>query len=631
MRSATRDLVGGVGLIALTFLAYVPVFDAGFIWDDIQVYILENPLLTAPDGLRRIWLTRDAVDYYPFTLSTFWLEWRLWGDAAGGYHVFNVLLHAVSALLIWRILRRLHVPAPWLSAALFAVHPVNVESVAWISQRKNTLSAVFFFAAILSYLRFEASRLRAWLAVSLLSFALALLSKTSVVMLPLALLGLAWWQRGAISRRDVSNAVPFFVLALALGAVTVVFQERVTVGGHAYDGSFLSRFALAGRAIGFYVYKALVPLDLSLVYPRWRMAAGSPVAYVPLLLCLALAMTLWRFRRRMRAPLFAFAYFVLMLAPVLGFVDIGYMQFSYVADHWQYFSIISVIGGAVALAHAGLARLRWRRPLSLAAAAVVLVGCFALTWRQSRIYDNENTAWSDTIAKNPNAWNAHARLGSWAREHGDVPRATQHYLRAVELNPTYAQGHQVLGTLYAQMNMGPQATEHFKRALELQPDSAEAHANYGHYLAGRQRFDAAYAHLTRALALQPANAKTHSDLGFVLQSLGRLEEAAGHYMKALNVAQDADAAFNLGVIRSRQGRVAEAVAALETALRLRPTDIETRLTLAEQYAAQQQPQRAIALAQEALRLAQGADQRQLAARIQAQLQTYRTSVPPSQR
>ena len=311
-RAARRFLPAAL-IVGAALLAYWPVFRAGFVWDDDK-FLTENPLIRASDGLRRFWFTAEPPDYFPLTSSMLWFEWRLWGPHAFGYHVVNVLLHAASAVLLWRALLRLKVPGAWLAGLLFAVHPVAVESVAWITERKNTLPMVFYLASILAFLRFEdgcshhddsfhhddttsTTHGTPLYLLSLVLFLLALLAKTSVVMLPAVLLLCAWWRRGKVAARDLLRTVPFFALALALGLVTVWFQYHSDIAGEVVrTDSLAARAAGAGWAIWFYLYKALLPVNLCFCYPRWTTSASLP-AFVPGLLFLAMLLLFAAFRR----------------------------------------------------------------------------------------------------------------------------------------------------------------------------------------------------------------------------------------------------------------------------------------------------------------------------------------------
>ncbi len=389
-------------LMILTFLAYQPVWHAGFIWDD-DTFLTSNSVIKDPGGLRKLWLTASTPDYFPVTSSMLWLEWRVWGANPLGYHLVNVLLQSLSAVLLWRVLQRLKIPGAVLAAAIFAVHPVNVESVAWITERKNTLAMVFYLAAILCWLKLEDSGRWRWRGPALACFAFALLSKTAVVPLPLVLLGIAWARRGRVDWRDAWRIAPFFILAAVLAAVTMWFQSHRAIADESVrTDDFWARLAGAGWAVGFYFYKAVCPVNLAFVYPRWQIDPRNPWVYVPLALLAASFCLCWRIRRGWTRPAFlALGYFVVMLLPVLGFVNIYFMRYSLVADHWQYFAII----GPIVLAAAWI-----KKPV---VAALLVLVLSILTWRQCRIYANEEALWRATLRLNPQCWLAHGNLGEY--------------------------------------------------------------------------------------------------------------------------------------------------------------------------------------------------------------------------
>ena len=349
---ASKTLAAGALIVVLTCVAYLPAMQGGFIWDDDEL-VTDNALVHAPDGLYRLWFTDQPIDYWPLTYTSFWFEWRLWGMHPTGYHVTNVLLHIAAAFLIWAILHRLSIPGAFLAALLFAVHPVNVESVAWIAQRKNTLAIVFFLLSILWYLSAEERRAKfsnwLWYGLSLLAFLLAMLSKGSVAILPVLLLGIVWWQRRRITIADLLRTMPFFAVAIILAAVNVWFQKH---GADAVfrEANFAQRLSGAVAAVWFYLGKALAPINLIFVYPQWSIETNNLLWWLPPIAAAMVTALLWLRRNSPcgRAILFAWGFFCVALAPVMGFTDVYFMKYSLVADHYEHIAIIAVVALAAA-------------------------------------------------------------------------------------------------------------------------------------------------------------------------------------------------------------------------------------------------------------------------------------------
>ena len=574
------------GLVALLFglalLVYAPAMTGGFIWDD-KVLFSESPLIKAPDGLYRYWFTTEAPDYWPLTYTTLWVDWRLWGENTAGSHVENILLHAVNAVLVWLILKRLRIPGAYLASVLFAVHPVNVESVAWICQRKNTLSLLFYLLALLWYLRSTVARGVRWYVFSVVAFALSLLAKTSGVMLPFVMLGCVWWANGRITRKDLLRTVPYFVIAVALGAVAVWFMSHRSIGADIVrDDGLLSRLVIAGLAVWFYLWKAIAPLDLSFVYSHWGAAdVSSVVAYLPLAALAGCFGVFWRYRRTWgRAWLFTLAFFVVNLAPVLGFFDIYFMRYSLVADRWQYVSIIAVValvaaGVTTLLSGARLSRVR------LPAAGAVVLALACLAWNQASIYKNEMTLWRDTLKKNRQAWMPRTYLGVLLMRKGKLEEAKDHFERAISIEPNFAKAHTNLGIALHLLGRPQEAVAAHEEALRLKPDYASAHTNLANALLRLGRAKAAATHYEQALRLRPGRAEPHRNLAGALLRLGRLKEAVDHYEKALQLKAGLPKVHNnLANALLRLGHLKEAVAHYEKALRLKSDYVTAHNNLA---------------------------------------------------
>ena len=604
-------LVGG------TIIAYLPVWHAGLIWDD-RSFVIDNPLIHRADGLYQFWFSTQPVDYYPVTSTMLWVEWRLWGANPLGYHVVNVLLHALSAVVLWRVLRGVKLPGAWLAAAIFAVHPVNVESVAWIAERKNALAMVFFLLSLLCTLRFDPVPVasdgapqdpgvqRRWYWLSLAAFLLALLSKTVVAPMPLLLLGLAWWRRGRVERRDLWRSLPFFAAAVGVGLISFWFQAHRAIGTDIVrTDSFWARLAGAGWAVWFYLYKAALPVGLSTIYPRWQIDGGQWWSYLPGLLVLAVLVTCGRYRRSWgKGPLLGLGYFVVMLLPVLGFLDIGFMAMSLVADHWQYFAII----GPISLAAAAIAMLARsprpeRRSPAVAMGGALLLALGVLTWRQSAIYADPATFWRAAITANPDAWLAHNNLGSAIFEQGQVDEAIAHFQRALEIQPDYARAHYNLAGILREKGQLDQAAIHFQRALEIQPAYSMAHYNLGEILRQEGRLDEAIAHFRRAVEIRPDYADAHKALGATLLRKGEMDEAIIHLQRALEIRPDgAEDHNNLAGVLWQQRRVGEAIEHYHKALELRPDYALAHHNFGKLLQQEGQVQEAIAHYQKALEI-----------------------------
>jgi len=493
-----RTAIGIALLVILALTAYGPALRGDFIWDDDQ-YVKENPLLKDADGLRRIWTEpRASLQYYPLVFTSFWVERHLWGLDPLGYHLVNVLLHTLGAGLLWFVLVQLGVPGAWLAAALFALHPVHVESVAWITERKNTLSLPFFLASIAAYVRFSlgdgfssrgqpalpgARAAGGWYLLSLALFALALLSRTTTAVLPAVVLILLWWRNGRLGWRDLAPLLPFLALGAAFGLFTARLEtEHVGALGADWEASPVERVLVAGRIVFFYLTKLLWPADLSFVYSRWQVDARAWWQYLFPAAAAAGVAALWGARGRIgRGHLAAALYFLVCLAPVLGFLKVYPMRFSYVADHFQYFASIGPIVWAAALLDRfssgalggeSLGRLA-RGPggalARRAGTAALLALLWALTWQQSGMYRDPETLWRATIRRNPSAWLAHANLAEILLGRGQAREALEFTTRAVSLKPDDA-GVQVMQGKALLLGGHPaEAIGPLQEALRLQP------------------------------------------------------------------------------------------------------------------------------------------------------------------
>lgn len=595
-----------LALLLATFLAYLPALRAGYVWDDDK-YVTENPVLADAAGLARIWIPGHTPQYYPAVFTTFWIEHALWGLEPAGYHLVNVLLHGLAAVLVWHLAARLRLPGAGFVAALFALHPVHVESVAWVTERKNVLSAVFYLLAALAYLRFLAEhrpgatpappdpvqvrprRAWAWYGLAFGLFVLALLSKTVTCSLPAALILMQLWRRERLNARTLAPLVPLFVVGLVL-ALHTAHLERTLVGADGPEFAFhpLERVLIAGRALLFYPQKLLVPWPLAFVYPRWGLEPQRALAYVPVLVVLAVGVAaMVAYRRGLRGPALALAFFAGTLFPALGFFNVFPMRYSFVADHFQYLASLGFLALVVATA------VRWvtnRTALALAGASV-LAACAGLTWRQCTLYADEETLWRATLAYNTRAWMAQNNLARVLSARGENEEALEHLERALESGP------------------GPRAAEQLRlnRALTL--------AKLGRYEEALRGFE----------ELQRASGGMEVRIAQALDHLGRQEEAEASYRAALAGPNEAGARVPFGLHLLRRGRPQEALEHFERFLAAHPTDVDALMYLADAYAGVGRLDEAIRTAEKARGAARKRGDAHTAGLIEQRLAQYRGS------
>ena len=633
-------LAGAAILAVLALGIYWPALHSGFIWDD-NAMLTGNDLVKLPEGLPYIWFSTVPVDYFPLTLSSFWVEWRLWGLSPAGYHLTNVMLHVGSALVLWRGLAQLRLPGAFLAALLFLVHPVNVESVAWIAERKNTLSMLFFLMSLLLYLRFDErskvqspkSKVRGpkfgvgsqspasrsfpsaplyWL--SLLAFLCSLLSKTAGVMLPFVLLGLAWWRRGRVGKTDLLRALPFFGVALVLGLVTIWFQYHRAISTDViHHRDAWVRLAGAGHAVWFYLWKAVWPINLVFVYPEWKIEPRAYLAWLPDAALVVAFAVLWRFRNGWgRAGLFGLGYFTLVLFPVLGFFSIYFQKYSFVADHWQYFALPAVAAGAAgALSRVQGVESEAQSPkfcsprlsphrvgrgtsivgVMLCGAMLLVLG--VLTWRQQLAYKDEETLWLHTLTQDPKCWMANNNLGTLFQERGQVDEAVSRYRQSIQTQPSQVEAYNNLGLLLFGQGKYDEAMAQFKLALAANPNVAMTHLNIGNVFVKRGQESAAFAEFQTAARLRPDLAEAHNNLGCLLSEGGKPLQAAAEFREALKWRPQYPEAMN-NLDRTLAGKSQEAAA--------QPDSAEAHYQMAVTLGARKQTDEAIRHLREAIRL-----------------------------
>jgi len=568
-----RRLLGAAAIVAAAFLIYWPALNGAFLWDD-NLDLTENPALRDLRGLWRLWFAPPTLDYYPIKFTVQWVQWQLWGGHVVGYHVTNVALHALGGVLLWRVFDRLGLRFAWLGALLFVVHPLAVESVAWIAELKNVLSLPPLLLALLAWLDFDAHGARRDYRRALAWFIVAMLCKTSVVMFPVTLVLFTWWRHERITLSDARRLAPFFAVSLVLGLVTIWLQFGRALGGESLPlGGPLSRVALAGTSLAFYAWKSLWPSGLLPIYPQWRVDPAAWWHLAPWVGLIAVMMAGWRARATWGRPvLLGGGWFVLHLAPFVGFVPISFLRFTWVMDHFTYVALPGLIG----LALAGLERLRADRvgwALGVGVAGVLAV----MAQRHAATYRDPKTFWSHTVAHHPEAWIARNNLGLALALENDFAGAVREYEYALRVRPDYFEAQMNLGNALRQLGRAEEGIAALRAAVQLQPNVGLAHYNLGLALLALNRPEAAYASIERAIQLKPGHADSLDVRGELLRVAGRHDEAQRDFNAALRrEPQHAYAHHHLAILLGATGRAQESLAHYETALRLKPDYIEAR-------------------------------------------------------
>jgi tetratricopeptide (TPR) repeat protein len=621
-------------MIAAATIAYFPALNGMPIWDDDAH--LTRPDLRSLEGLSRIWTAPGATQqYYPLVHTVFWAEHMLWGDAQLWYHVTNILIHCLSVLLLLQILKKLEIPGAWLAAFIFALHPIQVETVAWISELKNVLSGAFYFGSILVYLRFDETRRAAPYWVSLALFVAGLLSKSVIATLPATLLVIFWWKRGSLSfRRDLLPLTPFFLFGIGFGLFTA-WVERNLIGAQGADYNFtiVERGLIAGRAICFYLSKVLWPAELIFVYPRWQISQAVCWQYLfPGGVILLLGAAVW-LSRRWRGPLAGLLIFSISLLPVLGFLNVYPFRYSFVADHFTYLASL----GIIVPVSAGITLFCERylqSSVRYIPSILLLAGLVLLSANESRMYADIDTLWKTTLERNPGAWMAHNNLGTLLLRRGKVEEAISHFRKAIELNAHDAATQSNLGDAYLALDRVDDAIAQYRAALEINSTNAASHYNLANVLLKQGQINDALVEYQAALEIRPNDVDTQNNVGVALLEAGRVDEAIVHYQKALELEpKDTRAQANLAWALSisttspkMKGAIAIRLAqqASENCGGENPAILRI---LAAAYAQAGRFTEAVACAQKALNLATNQNNIALVTALRDEIQLYGTNAP----
>ena len=570
-----RTLARLVFLVAVLAWIYAPCLHGNWLWDDgLEVY--QNLALRSPGGWWQAWVHPLGMDYFPLKGTLQWLEWRAWGANATGYHFSNLVLHVVSALLVWRLLGKLGLRFASFGALVFAVHPMAVESVAWISEFKNTVSLPFLLLSCLAFVEYDARRRRGMLLLSVVLFLASLACKTSVVMFPFVLVLFSWWRRGRVAKRDIAVASPFFAASLVLGIATLVFQSHRAIGTGSEQEPLMVRVAQAGWSLLSYLRQAMVPTGLAPIYEPVRAGILSVIPWVVLAIAFGI---FWRRRTGWgRHAILGWGWFLINLVPVLGILPMAYMRIAPRADHFAYVSLVGLAGMAAACADWVCARLRARSGAAIAprlCLGAVVAGLLAFLCLQSHAYSgvfhDEKALWTYAVAQSPDAWLARNNLGKALQAEGQSKEASAQFAEAVRLRPDSPEAYANWGNALDSLGLGDAARREFALAIRTDPGFAGGHYDLGLSLMRAGRLDEAAAEFTEALRLNPAYAVAHNNLGLALAHTGHLPEAMEHYRMAIrNDPALQEAHLNLGNALLRLGNLQEAVAEFREALKIDP-------------------------------------------------------------
>jgi tetratricopeptide (TPR) repeat protein len=643
LRGRGRTVAGAALLVALVLAAYLPALSAGYVWDD-DALLTANPNVRSLEGLGRTWVDPQAnTDYYPLTHTSFWVEYHLWKLEPLGYHLDNILLHAAGAVLVWWILRRLAIPGAWVAAAIFAVHPVQVEAVAWVSERKSVLGGFFCLLAVWLFLRvtlaaedLSTRRRRLLYGLSLLSFACALLARPVVMTAAAVLPLLVWYKHGRLTRRDAFRVAWYWVLAAAMAPVTIWVQyTHVGAAGESFEYSALERLLISGRALWFYLGKLVWPQTLMFAYDKWAIDATAWWQYLYPAGAAAVLAGLVLLRRRLgRGPLVGALVFVIMLLPALGFFNVYWHQYYFVADHMQYLACVGVIAAVVAGAAARLGV--WVRPASWGAAIAVLGALAALTWQQCGLYKDGETIWNDTIGKNRDSWMAHDNLAVLLVSQGRLQEAIDHYGEAIRVRPDEAKAYVNRGVAYGMMgeydrairdydqairlspddaggynNRGnayvikgeyDRAIQDFDQAIRVRPDYADVYNNRGNAYVRKRAYDRAIQDYDQAIRLKPGYADAFSDRGVAYVRKGEYDLALRDYDRAIQLRASAEAYYNRGFVYFNKGEYDRAIQDYDQAIQLKPDYVDAYNDRGAAYANKGEYDRAIQDYDQAIRL-----------------------------
>ncbi|MBF0279356.1 MAG: tetratricopeptide repeat protein [SAR324 cluster bacterium] len=572
------NLLKWVVLIILPLVVYFYATDAEYIIDDNK-FFLEDPLMTDPEGLIKIWLSptdnNRVWPYLPLTRSSFWIERQIAGFNSRVSHWINIILHLLTVIILWQISERWLKKGAWWIALLFSVHPVYVQSVAWVAERKNLLAALFFILSIGTYLQFQEKKLKAWYALSLSLFFFALLSKTSVVMLPVILIILHLWFGLKLKKEQFIALLPFFMLSMAMAWLRIWFEVN-TFGVIVDTRTFLEKLLTAAHIPFFYLSKFFVPFPLVFIYPKWSINPNEVLSYFPSVsLFITTAILFWKYQSWGKPMLLGAGAFGIMLFPVLGFFANAWTQFSFVTDHWLHLPSISLIVLLILASFRLQDFLESRNGSSvkylfsaLAIASVALLS--AISWNQVLAYKNPESLWLATIEKNQEAWIAHQELGRIYQEKKQYEQAVLHSGKSLEIKKDLFRAYHNRGNVYADLGQYARAIEDFTKALAAYPGFLEAYNNRGNAYYHLKEYALALQDYNKALTIDPGFVDAYSNRAHVYFQLKQYPHALQDYNVVLELDPNSDAFYDRGNLYSLLKKSQDAIKDFTRAIEFNP-------------------------------------------------------------